>query len=110
MAAHKEYNPRNLRPVGCKITTIEPCNTVSNLAYDRIIPDLCANRAALSMRKEYVDAIIQGFGMLSMGSSFMHGSRTSLGMVFDNIPISVTAHETSAVVGLSSCTGSSHER
>lgn len=88
-----EYDPRNLTYKGHDIPIIEPCNTVSNLAYYRIIPDLCANRQSLAMSDEYVNAIAQGFATLGMGSSFMHGSRTSLGGAFDNIPISVIAYQ-----------------
>jgi len=88
-----EYDPRNLTFQKNKIPIIEPCNTVSNLAYYRIIPDLCANRDKLTMDDGYVNAMIQGFATLGMGSSFMHGSRTSLGGAFDNIPISVIAYQ-----------------
>lgn len=92
-AAWMEYDPRDLTFKKNKIPIIEPCNTVSNLAYYRIIPDLCANRDTLTMGDDYLNAIIQGFATLGMGSSFMHGSRTSLGGVFDVIPISVIAYQ-----------------
>jgi len=88
-----EYDPRNLTFQKNKIPIIEPCNTVSNLAYYRIIPDLCANRDSLTMGDDYLNAVIQSFATLGMGSSFMHGSRTSLGGVFDTIPISVIAYQ-----------------
>jgi hypothetical protein len=87
-----EYDPRNLTYKGHRIPIIEPCNTVSNLAYYRIIPDICTNRAKIGMSDAYVNAIIQGFATLGMGSSFMHGSRTQLGDAFDNIPIGVIAY------------------
>jgi hypothetical protein len=92
-SSYKEYDPRNLTHQGHQIPIIEPCNTLSNLAYYRIIPDLCAVRANLSMDDSYVNAIIQGFAMLGMGSSFMHGSHTQLGCVFDNAPIDVIAYQ-----------------
>jgi hypothetical protein len=92
-AGWMEYDPRNLTHKGHHIPIIEPCNTVSNLAYYRIIPDLCGNRERLSMPDGYVNAIIQSFATLGMGSSFMHGSRTHLGGAFDNIPISVIAYQ-----------------
>jgi len=92
-AAWMEYDPRDLSYHGHKFKIIEPCNTVSNLAYYRIVPELCAKRSELAMGDDYVDAIIQGFATLGMGSSFMHGSRTSLGGTFDNAPISVIAYQ-----------------
>jgi hypothetical protein len=91
-AGWMEYDPRNLYHRGHGIPIIEPCNTVSNIAYLRITPDLCANRAKLAMGDDYVNAILQSFATLGMGSSFMHGSRTRLGGAFDNIPIGVISY------------------
>jgi hypothetical protein len=92
-AGWMEYDPRNLTYQGHGIIVIEPCNTVSNLAYYRIIPEICTKRGKLTMDDGYINAIIQGFATLGMGSSFMHGSRTQLGGAFDNIPISVIAYQ-----------------
>lgn len=88
-----EYDPRNLTYDGHGIPVIEPCNTLSNLAYYRIIPDICAKRGTLAMDDGYINAIIQGFATLGMGSSFFHGSRTHLGYTLDNVPISVIAYQ-----------------
>eukprot|EP00811_Abedinium_folium_P028354 NODE_4383_length_1898_cov_5.438171.p1 GENE.NODE_4383_length_1898_cov_5.438171~~NODE_4383_length_1898_cov_5.438171.p1 ORF type:complete len:486 (-),score=119.10 NODE_4383_length_1898_cov_5.438171:274-1731(-) len=88
-----EYDPRNMKHKRHKIPIIEPCNTISNLAYYRILPDLCAKRANLTMDDDYVSAVIQGFATLGMGSSFMHASRTHLGQSFDRLPIAVIAYQ-----------------
>jgi hypothetical protein len=88
-----ENDPRNLTFQGHKFPIIEPCNTVSNLAYYRIVPDLCNMRQNLTMSDEYATALISGFATLGMGSSFMHGSRTHLGSTFDNVPIAVIAYQ-----------------
>jgi len=91
-AGWKEYNPRNLTYDGHEITVIEPCNMISNLAYYRIVPDMCANRGELRMGDDRVNAIIQGFATLGMGSSLYHASRTDLGDLFDNTPIGVISY------------------
>jgi len=88
-----EDDARNLTFRGHKFPIIEPCNTVSNLAYYRILPDLCNVRHNLTMSDEYANALINGFATLGMGSSFMHGSRTKLGGTFDNVPIAVIAYQ-----------------
>lgn len=88
-----ETDPRNMTFRGQKFPIIEPCNTLSNLAYYRILPDLCNVRNNLTMSDEYVDALLGGFATLGMGSSFMHGSRTQLGGTFDNTPIGVIAYQ-----------------
>jgi len=88
-----ENDPRNLTFRGHQFPIIEPCNTVSNLAYYRILPDLCNVRHNLTMSDEYANALINGFATLGMGSSFMHGSRTHLGGTFDNVPIAVIAYQ-----------------
>jgi len=88
-----EDDPRNMTFKGNKFPIIEPCNTVSNLAYYRILPDLCNVRHNLTMSDEYADALIKSFATLGMGSSFMHGSRTQLGGTFDNVPIGVIAYQ-----------------
>lgn len=92
-SAYQEYEPRNLTFRGQHFPVVEPCNTLSNFAYYRIIPDLCSNRESLAMTDEYINAVIQSFATLGMGSSFMHGSRTLLGCTFDNVPIGVMAYE-----------------
>lgn len=88
-----ETDPRNLTFRGKQFPIIEPCNTVSNLAYYRILPDLCNVRNNLTMSDEYANALISGFATLGMGSSFMHGSRTNLGSTFDNTPIGIIAYQ-----------------
>jgi len=88
-----ENDPRNLTFRGHQFPIIEPCNTVSNLAYYRILPDLCNVRHNLTMSDAYANALIGSFATLGMGSSFMHGSRTHLGGTFDNVPIAVIAYQ-----------------
>lgn len=68
----------------------EPCNTLSNLAYYRTLPELCA------VGNLFGDATTQtalGHGMAAMGfaSSFFHSSITYLGGIADVSMIDVVA-------------------
>ena len=74
----------------------EPCNYVSNLAYDRLLVEICVQQACLwillvcdesspsivlqgwSLPPKVVTKIAESFAILTFGSSFMHGR-------FDNI-------------------------
>ena len=74
----------------------EPCNYVSNLAYDRLLVEICVQQACLwillvcdvsspsiifqgwSLPHKVVTKIAESFAILTFGSSFMHGR-------FDNI-------------------------
>eukprot|EP00450_Noctiluca_scintillans_P003820 CAMPEP_0194496218 /NCGR_PEP_ID=MMETSP0253-20130528/13563_1 /TAXON_ID=2966 /ORGANISM="Noctiluca scintillans" /LENGTH=537 /DNA_ID=CAMNT_0039337589 /DNA_START=65 /DNA_END=1678 /DNA_ORIENTATION=- len=89
---YQEYDPSDLTYEEQSFKIVEPCNTLSNLAYYRILPDLCANRAQLKMDDERVGAIIQSFAMMGLGSTMMHASRTMLGYYFDNQPIAIIAY------------------
>ena len=56
----------------------EPCNTVSNLAYDRLAVELCS-QTDWTMSQEQVNKIAQTFALVTFGSAFYHGSETVLG-------------------------------
>ena len=76
----------------------EPCNYVSNLAYDRLLVEICVQQACLwillvydesspsivlqgwSLPPKVVTKIAESFAILTFGSSFMHGR-------FDNISL-----------------------
>ena len=76
----------------------EPCNYVSNLAYDRLLVEICVQQACLwillvcdvsspsiifqgwSLPHKVVTKIAESFAILTFGSSFMHGR-------FDNISL-----------------------
>ena len=56
----------------------EPCNYVSNLAYDRLVVELCTQTDWV-MELTTLNSIRQSFAILTFASSFMHGSETRLG-------------------------------
>ena len=56
----------------------EPCNYVSNLAYDRLAVEICS-QTAWSLPQQTVDKIAQSFALITFGSAFYHGSETVLG-------------------------------
>ena len=56
----------------------EPCNYVSNLAYDRLVVEMC-NQDNWILGKLEVKKIAEAFALVTFGSSFMHGSETLLG-------------------------------
>ena len=47
----------------------EPCNFVSNLAYDRLVVELC-NQADWTLSEEAVKKIAEAYSILTFGSSF----------------------------------------
>ena len=62
----------------------EPCNYVSNLAYDRLVLEIC-NQNDWTLEEMDVSKIAQAYALITFGSAFFHGSETRLGMLQDNI-------------------------
>ena len=60
----------------------EPCNYVSNLAYDRLVVEIC-NQEDWTLGEIDVNRIAEAFALVSFGSSMMHGSETHLGELQD---------------------------
>ena len=83
-----------LRPCGywfeCNCTTQlplemdiwQPCNYVSNLAYDRLMVEMCLQRD-WAFHPHAVTKITEAFTIVTFGSFFMHGSKTHTGVVQD---------------------------
>jgi len=55
----------------------EPCNYASNLAYNALALEVCAQDWAIPA--EMVSTVGQTFAIVTFGSAFMHGSETQLG-------------------------------
>jgi len=60
----------------------EPCNYVSNLAYDRLMVEMCLQQD-WTFDQETVSKIAQAFHIVTFGSSFFHGSQTHNGATQD---------------------------
>ena len=60
----------------------EPCNYVSNLAYDRLVVELC-HQDDWTLEAINVRRIAEAFAILTFGSGFFHGSETNLGRIQD---------------------------
>lgn len=61
----------------------EPCNYVSNLAYDRLVVEIC-KQEGWTLGELDVRRIAEAFSLVTFGSSFMHGSgETILGQLQD---------------------------
>ena len=56
----------------------EPCNYVSNLAYDRLALEIC-NQENWTIDELDIRRIGEAFALVTFGSSFWHGSETRLG-------------------------------
>ena len=67
---------------GIEMAIWEPCNTVSNLAYDRLVVELC-NQEHWTLSIHAVKRIAEAFAIVTFGSSFLHGSQTNLGRMQD---------------------------
>ena len=67
---------------GIEMAIWEPCNYVSNLAYDRLVVELCS-QDSWSLSQQAVQNIAQAFAIVTFGSSFLHGSQTNLGRMQD---------------------------
>lgn len=73
------------------IDIYEPCNFVSNLAYYRVMPQLCDSGDKFFMDQETSYALNHAFGGLAAGSALWHGSHTFLGQRADNTMIAATS-------------------
>ena len=62
----------------------EPCNYVSNLAYDRLVVEICKQQD-WTLDQLDVRRIAEAYALITFGSTFFHGSETKLGMLQDNI-------------------------
>ena len=60
----------------------EPCDYVSNLAYDRLMVEMCLQQD-WAFDSQAVKKITEAFAIVTFGSSFMHGSQTQNGQVQD---------------------------
>ena len=60
----------------------EPCKFVSNLAYDRLVVELC-NQSEWTLSQEAIRKIAEAYAILTFGSSFWHGTETHLGFIQD---------------------------
>ena len=67
---------------GLEMAIWEPCNFVSNLAYDRLVVELCAQES-WTLSQQAVQRIAQAFAVVTFGSAFLHGSQTNLGRMQD---------------------------
>ena len=56
----------------------EPCNYISNLAYDRLAVEMCLQQD-WTLSEHTVSKIAQAFAINTFASAFMHGSDTRLG-------------------------------
>lgn len=84
-------------PGSVPVLIMAPCNYVSNVAYYRVMTQICEHDS-WNMPDSSVGALVQGFAALSFGSAFWHGSHTYLGNVADNRfidVISFIAHQAS---------------
>jgi len=63
---------------GIEMAIWEPCNYVSNLAYDRLVVEMC-NQEDWTLGEIDVKRIAEAFALVTFGSSFFHGSETHLG-------------------------------
>ena len=67
---------------GMEMAIWEPCNYVSNLAYDRLVVELCSQEH-WTLSQQAVKRIAEAFAIVTFGSSFLHGSQTNLGRMQD---------------------------
>jgi len=71
-----ESNCTKQQPVEMDIW--EPCNYISNLAYDRLAVEMCLQQS-WALSPHTVSKIAQAFAINTFASAFMHGSDTNLG-------------------------------
>jgi hypothetical protein len=71
------------------IPVVQPCNTVSNVAYIWTMLTICQHETKheWAIAPESVTALVQTFNVLTIGSAFRHASNTRLGGLVDNNPI-----------------------
>jgi len=68
----------------------EPCNYVSNVAYYHSTTRLCDHE--WSLEQDDVKALKRGMSTLAFGSSFFHGSHTTLGALYDGKVIAILSY------------------
>ena len=68
----------------------EPCNYASNLAYNKLTQEICAQ--TWSIPPEWVRAMGRSFALTTFGSGFNHGSETRLASMNDKFIIDVFAY------------------
>ena len=67
---------------GLEMAIWEPCNYISNLAYDRLVLELC-RQDDWTLGQMDVRRIAEAFAIVTFGSSFFHASETCLGKIQD---------------------------
>ena len=67
---------------GVEMAIWEPCNYVSNLAYDRLVVELC-HQDNWTIDQLSVRRIAEAFAIVTFGSGFFHGSETINGKIQD---------------------------
>ena len=60
----------------------EPCNYASNLAYDRLMVEMCLQQE-WTFSSDAVAKIAEAFNIVTFGSAFFHGSQTHNGATQD---------------------------
>jgi len=80
--AYFENNCTRQEPITMDIW--EPCNYASNLAYDRLMFEMCLQED-WAFSPQTVANISQAFALITYGSAFMHGSNTELGQKQDTV-------------------------
>jgi len=69
---------------GIEMAIWEPCNYVSNLAYDRLVVEIC-NQENWTIDSMFLRRIAETFSLVTYGSSFYHGSETFTGRQQDTM-------------------------
>jgi len=70
------------RQAGVPMDIWEPCNYASNLAYDRLMVEMCLQQD-WAFSHDTVAKIAEAFHIVTFGSSFFHGSQTHNGATQD---------------------------
>merc|ERR1711936_509573 len=63
---------------GIEMDIWEPCNYASNLAYDRMVVEMCMQHS-WTLPQQTVNTVGKSFAILTFASGFYHGSETLLG-------------------------------
>lgn len=66
----------------------EPCNYASNLAYDRLVVEMCLQQQ-WTLSANAVTKIAEAFNIVTFGSAFFHGSQTKTGESQDILSIEI---------------------
>ena len=73
----------------------EPCNFVSNLAYHKLLIDVCNRKSSgkvFKLPRKFIQVLGQAIPTLTVGSCFYHGSNTKLGMQQDFYSIRIVIY------------------